>query len=106
MTTVAKPKYVPVPLDNLSKKSMEAKTKAILRVNPNASVAAFMPSSNTVSIKEMTGKYAIPKTKGMATGPQPLSKEPYSTGDGEFQNYGSRPGCMDFMKCPSFGVST
>ena len=96
-------------LTGLSKKSTEAQTLRILRINASTPTTVLTAQSDrgNKSVRSVKPIVARVRKAGEAA-PQTMSwnGETYKPGMGEFQLYGGRPGCMDFMKYKTFGVPT
>ena len=66
----------------------DVRVHKILRVNPTTTNGFFRPKPL------------------QAYHPDEFRQNAYHTGDGEFQTYAHRPGCLDFKKYPSHGNQT
>lgn len=98
---MTKVKYKPTPITNLTKKSAEARTVSILRVNPNASIAIIpkSPEWNTA-----------PRTYRPGTAMSPsdnvFERPVYKSGDGDSYSHAHRAGSDAASKINSVGYST
>lgn len=98
---MTKPKYKPTPLANLSKRSTEAKTLAILRVNPNI----CLPVNPLPKLAMLSSRTYAPHT-ALPPGDNVFTRPVYRSGDGDRHGHVLRAGSDAASKVGSVGYST
>ena len=96
-------------LTGLSKKSTEAQTLRILRINAHAPNTTLVSQSDRGNKSVRSAKPVAKRVRKLGEATPATSawdNGHYVPGMGEFQLYGGRPGCMDFMKYKTFGDPT